>query len=207
MKGLNIVVHDVETKELIPNLVPGQFRDLTEEDFKFMGVASIVLYDFLTDDYMIGYDEASQRECVERINSADMVSGFNIIKFDHNVLRAAGLPLKPEAELPTYDPLYHSRRACGWTEESERYPGGLKLDNHLEGTFGRGFMKTGPGADAPGLFKAGLTGKLLTYNTGDTKREKMLLEHIWTYGWVRTERHGLKQLEWPQKTFRRRHGA
>lgn len=204
MKGLNIVVFDVETREPIPNFQPGVYRDLTEEDFKFMGVASVVLYDFETDDYMIGLHD-NMPAIIERMNRADLIVGFNIIKFDNASLRACGYPLKPDAELPLYDILEHSRKACGWVPGG-RYPSGLKLDNHLEGTFGKAQMKTGAGAMAPVLFQAGKIGELLSYNWCDTKREKALLEHIWMYGHVTTPTHGRKQIEWPQKTFRRRHG-
>lgn len=202
MKGLNIVVYDVETREPIPNFQPGVYRDLTPEDYKFMGIASCAMYDYETDDYSVFLHD-NVGKMVERMNRADLIVGFNIIKFDNALLRACGGELKPDSELPLYDILYWSRRACGW-EEGGYYPKNLKLDNHLEGTFGKTQMKTGLGAMAPELFKAGKMGELISYNIADVKRERMLFEQCWNYGFVVTPQHGKKWIEWPQKNFRRK---
>lgn len=80
-------------------------------------------------------------------------------------------------------------------------PTGCKLDNHLAGTFGREFMKTGAGAEAPVWWQQRRLGRLVSYCIDDVKREARLFKYAWDHGFVKTDTHGVHQL----KTHPREH--
>jgi hypothetical protein len=146
-------------------------------------------------------------ELVDQLNAAELVVGFNIDQFDLNVIAAhqASAALVPGAQvsqlrtgLPVYDLLYHSRRAMGWSP-ARRFPTGMKLDNHLLGTFGPSWVKTAAGAEAPGFYRDGKIGRLVSYCVGDVKREAALFKHLWANGTFTTDTHGTHPAEvYPQ---------
>lgn len=190
LQGTNIVVYDCE----IVNEIKG---NITWNDHDKMGLSVACLYDYRTDDYSVYFDQAS-RELADRLNEADLVVGFNTTGFDHKLVHAVTGRL--DADLMdvecerNYDMLYWSRRAMGWSP-SAKFPSGMRLDNHLESTFGREFMKTGDGANAPIWWQQGLISKVTSYCLSDVKRERMLFEHIVRYGWVSTFAHGKRDID------------
>lgn len=184
LKGKNIVVYDCE----IENEIDGQ--SVTWSTYDKMGFSVGCLYDYRTDDYHV-YFRDDIKDLAGRLNEADLVIGFNTMGFDNNLLRALGSDLKADGELKNYDLLHHSRSACGW-RQGDRFPTGLKLDNHLEATFGKAHMKTEDGAMAPVMWRQGQRGRTVTYCLGDVKRERMLFEHIFFKGWAATATHGRK---------------
>lgn len=187
LNGKNIVVFDCE----IENDVDGKV--VTWERKDLMGFSVGCLFDYLTGDWGVYFKEDIQR-FADRLNSADLVVGFNILGFDNELIRAQGGDLKSDEFLSHYDMLYYSRLAAGW-KPGGRYPHGLKLDHHLEATFGKENMKTEDGAMAPKMWRDGRRGEVVSYCLADVKREKMLFEQIVTKGWVKTEAHGQKALD------------
>jgi DEAD/DEAH box helicase domain-containing protein len=127
-----------------------------------------------------------------RLNRANLIVAFNQIGFDNKLLRASGVDLRPDTELPNFDMLAEGRKAMGW-DPSQRFPAGCKLDNFLEGTFGQGFMKTSHGEEAPRMWREGRLGELLSYCLADVVREKALFEYIWETGVAFTPAHGCHQ--------------
>ena len=180
LAGMNIVCFDLEIKEPIQGEVTWNRHDL-------MGISVGVLYDWLTDEFKVYMDD-NLPELAERLAAADLVTGFNISDFDIPLVRAT---LKaPDLNLKVYDPLYWHRQALG----GSKFIKGLKLDDHLYGTFGKEHMKTGNGADAPLWWKGGQIGRLVSYCIDDVKREAKLFDHIWKGLPVTTPLNGTNHL-------------
>lgn len=187
LNGKNIVVFDCE----IENDVDGKVVTWSRKDL--MGFSVGCLFDYRSGDYEV-YFKADLKRFAERLNAADLIVGFNILGFDNELIRAQGGPLKPDSELKTYDLLEYSRRAMGWTP-SQSFPKGMRLDDHLQSTFGAQFMKTEDGAMAPKMWRDGRHGEVVSYCLADVRREKMLFEHVVTNGWASTETHGKKYFD------------
>ncbi len=193
LAGQNIVCFDLEIKQEIGK------NGVTWNTHNLMGISVGVLFDFRTMDYTVHMDD-NINSLVERINSAEVVTGFNINGFDLKLLQADPLVVTPVAPKKVYDILYESRRAVGFNPDQPygRFPSGLKLDNHLEGTFGKDDMKTADGAQAPIMWQNKQLGTLISYCVRDVKCEAKLFRHIWDHGWVKTPTHGQKTVIKPQ---------
>lgn len=192
LTGKNIVVFDTEIQKTIDGIA------VTWAEHHKMGLSVACAFDYRDGDYKV-YFEKDGKELCERLNDADLVVGFNTKGFDNLLMRtfkgSNNEPfLAPDSILKNWDILEQSRLATGWTENA-RFPKGLRLDDHLLGTFGESFMKTADGADAPKMFQDGHIGKLVTYCLADVRREKTLFEHIVQHGWVKTATHGQKYLD------------
>jgi hypothetical protein len=188
--GRNIVVYDLEIK----NVIDGEnVKWSTPEK---MGISVGVAFHYLTGEYKVFMDD-NLPALAKLLNQAEVVSGFNIIGFDNTLLNAT---LAPECEKyhgkNTYDILLESRIATGWTPQ-KRFPSGMRLDDHLRGTFGPDFLKTADGAEAPIMYQDGRIGELVSYCIADVKRECLLFEHIWNEKPVKTEAHGEHLLRHP----------
>jgi hypothetical protein len=189
LAGKNIVVYDCEIKNPVDN------KTITWADKDKMGISVACLFDYRTMDYSVFMDD-NMEELTKRLNDAELVSGFNIIGFDNPLVNATTkLQIRPD--LPVYDILFHSRRSTGW-DPLNKFPTGLKLDEHLKGTFGFEHKKTEDAAQAPEFWQTGQLGRLISYCLADVKREKMLFEHIWNGKQVTTPTHGSKELYNPQ---------
>ncbi len=187
LAGKNVVVYDCE----IVNDVDGKNVTWARKDL--MGLSVSCLFDYRTGDFEVFFAEDIQR-LAHRLNTADLVVGFNILGFDNDLVRASGGDLQPDSELGHYDLLYWSRRSIGWTE-NQRFPTGMKLDDHLLATFGESFMKTEDGAAAPKMWRDGRKGEVVSYCLADVRREKALFEHVFQHGWAATPVHGQKMFD------------
>jgi DEAD/DEAH box helicase domain-containing protein len=186
LEGLNIVVYDTEIK----NEIDGE--KITWAQHNKMGLSVAALHDYRDGDTKV-YFEEDAAELADRLNTADLVVGFNTPPFDNKLVKAYAPNLK-ENEIKNYCLLHQSRLATGWTEK-QRFPSNMTLDHHLIATFGPQFAKTDHGSQAPKMYPAGQIGKLVSYCIADMRREKMLFEHVVQHGWVKTEAHGLKYLD------------
>jgi DEAD/DEAH box helicase domain-containing protein len=185
--GKNIVVYDCEIKNEIDLI------KITWADHHLMGLSVAALFDYLTGDYQV-YFENDIQDLAKRLNNAELIVGFNTKAFDNRLIRGCGADLKADSDLKNWDILEQSRISTGWNE-SKRYPTGMKLDDHLMATFGKDSMKTENGANAPKMFQSGQIGKLVSYCLADVRREKMLFEHIVQFGWVETATHGKRTID------------
>ena len=183
LAGKNIVVFDCEIEN---DVISWDRKDL-------MGFSVGCLFDYFTGDFEVYFKEDIQR-FAKRLNSADLIVGFNILGFDNELVRAQGGDLLPDDQLKTYDLLLESRKAMGWTP-AQRFPKGMRLDDHLEATFGAAFMKTEDGALAPKMWRDGRRGEVVSYCLADVRREKMLFEHVVTNGWAKTAAHGQRHFD------------
>ena len=105
-----------------------------------MGFSVGCTFNYATGDWGVYFKE-DIGYLSELLNQADLVVGFNIVGFDLPLIRSQGGNLWPDSDLGIYDLLEESRKAMGWTP-AQRFPKGMRLDDHLEATFGAGFMKT-----------------------------------------------------------------
>ena len=97
LEGSNIIVYDLEIKKTIEQCSKGW--DSLDE----MGISVGCAFDYRSMRYRCFMDD-NINELVERLNEPDtMIVAFNHIKFDNALLRATGLPLKPDDELHNYD--------------------------------------------------------------------------------------------------------
>ena len=189
LEGQSIVVYDLEIKEEIGK------NGVTWKTYDKMGISVGCFFDYRTMDYGVCMDD-NIGELAKLVESCELLVGFNIEGFDNNLLNAVA-PFKRTKEI--YDILYYSRRSVGWNpEKNGYYPPGLKLDNHLETTFGPHSMKTANGEEAPRMWQRKEYGKLISYCLADVKREKMLFEHIVKRYQVSTKAHGSRMLQLPK---------
>ena len=185
LKGRNIVVFDLEIKNEIKDGV-------SWKDFGKMGISVGCSFNFATNDYKVFMDD-NIHELAEDLDKAELAVGFNTLGFDVPLLEnIACLKLIKDHH---YDILFHSRKAHG----GGSFVKGFKLDNHLAGTFGKEWMKTGNGAMAPVWYQEKRMGKLITYCLDDVKREAKLFKYLWENGSVKLDSYGeLKFLKKPQ---------
>lgn len=188
--GRKIRVYDIEIENEIGKVVGG--RPLTWNDHDKMGISSLCVYDYFDGDYKV-YLKDGLLDAVKLLNESELVVGFNQLNFDNPVVVATGYALN--LKLKNYDILTESRYAAGYSENNRL--GGLRLDDHLKALFGESLMKTGNGAHAPELFQQGKLSELINYNMADVRRTVLLFEHITRWGWVVTERHGVKKVRSP----------
>ena len=97
-KEQRILYFDLETQK--------SAEDVGGWDYaKLMGLAVGVVWDSLEGEFF-GYEEHEATQLVKKLKTADLVIGFNVIKFDYEVLkpyaRKAGVTLK---EINTFDML------------------------------------------------------------------------------------------------------
>lgn len=181
--GKNIIIYDLEIKEPIAGPVTWDRHDL-------MGISVGVAFHYLTGDFKVYMDD-NIAELAAHLHQADLISGFNIVGFDNKLIDAtigAKGDLARVLNLKSYDLLVESRKASGW-REGQTFPKAMRLDDHLECTFGKAHMKTADGAEAPLMWKEKQLGRLISYCIDDVKRECMLFEHVWHGRPVKTPLH------------------
>ena len=188
--GKKIVVFDLEIKEEIGK------NGVTWSTYDKMGISVGVAFNYFTMDYEIYMDDNIQ-DLRNLLATSDLIVGFNILGFDLPLLAATTKPVEKNPKLEIYDLLYKSRESIGW-KDGDRFPTGLKLDNHLEATFGKTEMKTADGAQAPVMWQQKKLGKLISYCLADVKREKMLFEHVLQKKLVKTTGHPDRLLGLPK---------
>lgn len=171
LAGKNIVVYDLEIKKTIEQCSRGW--DSHDE----MGISVGCAYDYRDGRYRVFMDD-NVLELVARLNEpGTLVVAFNHVGFDNRLLRATGLPLKPDDELQNYDMLLISRQGAG--VGPARTPG-FKLDDHLRAL---GLpLKTANGALAPVWWQEGKQGAVIDYCMNDVTQERALFEYMWVNG-------------------------
>lgn len=190
MRGKPIVVFDLEIKNEIGK------NGIGWKSYREMGISVGCAFDYRTMDYCVFMDDNIQ-ELRSLLSGADLIVGFNILGFDLPLIASSTKPVEKNPNLEIYDLLYKSRESTGW-EEGMKFPSGLRLDNHLEETFGKGEMKTADGAEAPLMWQRKELGRLISYCLADVKRERQLFEHVVQGLPVKTKAHGEKILEIPK---------
>jgi DEAD/DEAH box helicase domain-containing protein len=171
------VVLDVEIQKTIEELPRGW------DDSDKMGVAVAVLYEFKTDRFRI-YGPNDVERLKDRLLEADRISGYNIWRFDYNVIW--GLPRGQTVDIlrpKTNDILLRIWRSLGLSlKDFSSAHKGWKLDQVMNATFGIG--KIGNGADAPKWYQAGEIHRVINYCVDDVALERDLAVFVDRFGFV-----------------------
>ena len=180
MKKEDHIVLGVEIQKTIEELPRGW------DDTDKMGVAVAVVYEHLTDRFRI-YGPDDVEKLKERMLRADRISGYNIWRFDYNVIW--GLErgkLVEELRPKTNDILLRIWRSLGLPLNTfTAAHKGWKLDQVMKGTFG--FGKIGNGADAPVWWKNGQVHRVINYCIDDVALERDLAAFVDKFGYVINE--------------------
>ena len=188
---MNIVVFDIETEELAPR------GELTDDNLCGMKISVACAFDYMTGEYSVYMDD-NLGMLWHRLVNADLVTGFNINRFDLPILKCVtenemGVCGAAPAELEvlnhqlaeirrkTYD-LYIEAKAGA---KADTYDRGYNCDGVLRATWGAHMAKTGSGADAPKLWQSRKRGELVTYCLADVHRERLIFERCWQAGRLR----------------------
>lgn len=175
----NIVVFDCEIKNTIGT------NGVNWTTFDKMGISVACLFDYETGDNTV-YLEDNLQELKNRLDRAEVIVGYNIIKFD-NPLVAATLKCENTWDHKCYDMLVEVRKSTG-----QAMPKGCKLDDVLHATFG--IKKTEDGAQAPIMYQNGKIGRVVSYCLADVRRERMVFEQSYLTGEVKTIVNGIHKM-------------
>lgn len=151
----NIIYFDVETKRSANDV--GGWNNARD-----MGVSVAVTYNTGPGEYTI-YSEDRIDEMIDELQRADLVCGFNIIRFDYEVLH--GYTILDLRQLPTLDLLVSLQEAVHHR---------LSLDAVASATFGA--EKTADGLQAIRWYQQKEFLKIAEYCCFDVKLTKMVHE-------------------------------
>ncbi len=149
-------VLDVETRRSAQEVGGWNRADL-------MGVSVAVLYESETDAFTV-FEQDELDKMAERASKADLVIGFNIVRFDYAVL--GGLVDFPWHKLPTLDLLQSVYERLGYR---------LKLDNLAQATLSA--AKSADGLQALEWWKQGRVKEIADYCTQDVAVTRDLYLH------------------------------
>jgi len=144
----NILVFDVETQHSAAEV--GGWDHIRD-----MRLAVAVAYS-AADDVYTSYTEQEATQLVSALQQAELVVGYNVIRFDYEVLSA--YTEDRLSDLPTADMLRDLHQALGWRP---------KLDNVAHATLGEG--KSGDGLQAVEWFRRGEVDKVIDYCRRDVE--------------------------------------
>jgi len=144
----DVIVLDLETQYIASEVGGwGNIRD--------MRLAVGVAYHVAEDAYTT-YLESDAERLIAALRQADLIVGYNLLRFDYEVLRRYTDDLL--LDLPTVDMLRDIHRALGWR---------LKLDDVAAATLGEG--KSADGLQAVRWFRQGQVQKVIDYCRRDVE--------------------------------------
>lgn len=147
-------------------------------DYIGMGISVVAAYDYTTDRHRVFCaDNAGYfKRLVDR---ADVIIGFNSLKFDSNLLAAHGVDIPIEK---SYDLIVEVWKAAGLSTEYEHGThSGFSLDDCIRANFGIS-KKQGGGALAPVQWQRGEIGSVIDYCLFDVYAVKLLIDLIMETG-------------------------
>ena len=155
----NILVLDVETQKSFKEIGKSKAMSLSK-----LKVSVVCVYDDLTGEYS-SYEEKDMMKFGERLQTADLIIGFNIRRFDMAVLQP--YLFRPVEQFPVLDLLDDIEKARGHR---------VSLDSVARATVKEG--KSGDGAEALVLFREGRMDELKKYCLEDVR----LTKNVYDYG-------------------------
>jgi DEAD/DEAH box helicase domain-containing protein len=155
----NILVFDLETKRLAEEV--GGWSNIGQ-----MGFAAGVLLDVKANRFL-HFTEENVLDLIEQIHHADIVVGFNLNRFDYEVLRPYGLSPARSLTAKSIDLLEHIYQALGFR---------LSLDNLAATSLGA--KKSADGLAAVRWYREGEIQKVLDYCQQDVR----VTYELWQYG-------------------------
>ncbi len=175
----NIVYFDLETKHSADDV--GGWSHIDK-----MGMSIGVTYSTARGDYKV-YGEPEVEDLIKEIQRADLVVGFNHIRFDYRVLE--GYSIFDFSQVPSLDMLIVLNEKLGHR---------LKLDSIAQATLG--CEKSAEGLQALEWFKQGKMAEIAEYCCFDVKITKLVHEYGAAHGHLfYTNRFGNKlkvEVEW-----------
>jgi RNase_H superfamily len=152
----NIVYFDLETKKSADEV--GGWNNISR-----MGMSVGVTYSTARGDYRI-YGEKQVNDLLTDLQRADLVVGFNVLRFDYEVLH--GYTAFDLTQVPTLDMLVELQNTLNHR---------LSLDSIANATFG--VEKTAEGLQAIEWFKQGKLLEIAEYCCYDVKITKLVHEY------------------------------
>ncbi len=153
---MNIVFFDVETQRTFDE-VGGRHNT------RKLGLSAAVTYS-TADSAFHHYTEATVADLIAELKAADLVVGFNVLRFDYEVLRA--YTDERLDRLPTVDMLDHIHRRLGFR---------LSLDALASATLG--INKSADGLQAVRWYREGRIQEVLDYCQQDVEVTRQLYEY------------------------------
>ncbi len=157
----NIVYFDLETQHSADEV--GGWSHIDK-----MGMSIGVTYSTARGDYKV-YGEPEVDELIKELQRADLVVGFNHIRFDYKVLE--GYSIFDFSQVPSLDMLVEINRILGHK---------LKLDSLAQATLG--CEKTAEGMQAIYWFRDGKLAEIAEYCLFDVKITKLIHEYGAAHG-------------------------
>lgn len=177
---ISAIVYDIEIQRCIPdkrnpsaasetNPVTGSPYEFCEgwTDYKGMGIGVLCAWDCVTNRPLV-FNESNLEEFQNLIQMRQIVTGFNIHKFDNNICAAAGFEIE---KWKSFDIYREALIACGLDPEKPT-PGGRNLNEFARVNLGT--KKREDGAEAPKMFQRGETMRLINYCLDDVMIERAL---------------------------------
>ena len=161
--GKNIVYFDLETQKSADEVGGWSHIDL-------MGMSVGVTFSTERGGYRV-YDESEVDGLIEELQKADLVVGFNQIRFDYKVLE--GYSVFDFSQVPSLDMLVDLNEKLGHR---------LKLDSIAQATFG--CEKTAEGLQAIEWYRQGKLMEIAEYCLFDVKITKMVHEYGQAHGYL-----------------------
>lgn len=157
----NIVYFDLETQKSASDV--GGWNHIDQ-----MGMSVGVTYSTARGDYVV-YGEGQVEELIKELQRADLVVGFNQIRFDYKVLE--GYSIFDFSQVPSLDMLIVLNEKLGHR---------LKLDSIAQATLG--CEKSAEGLQALEWFKQGKMAEIAEYCCFDVKITKLVHEYAAAHG-------------------------
>jgi DEAD/DEAH box helicase domain-containing protein len=174
----NIVYFDLETQQSADEV--GGWDKISR-----MGMSVGVTFSTARGDYRI-YGEKAVNDLLADLQRADLVVGFNVLRFDYEVLH--GYTSFDLRQLPTLDMLVELQNTLQHR---------LSLDSIATATFG--LEKTAEGLQAIRWFKEGKLLEIAEYCCYDVKLTKLVYEHGQTHKQLHYSNRFGKKLTVPVK--------
>ena len=164
-----VLAFDLETQHTADEVGGwGHIRD--------MRLAVAVTYDAIEDCYR-DYMEQEVDDLVAALRGAELVVGYNVLRFDYEVLRA--YTADPLSDLPTVDMLHDLYHTLGWRP---------KLENVAAATLGE--TKSADGIQAVHWFRQGRLDEVIAYCRRDVEVTWRLYEFGQRRGYVQYRDRG-----------------
>lgn len=176
--GFKAIVYDSEVVRPVPPrgkpMLQGIEYCKSWTDYLNMGISVVAAYEYALDRYRVFCRDNAQY-FIWLVNQADVIIGFNSIKFDNELLAAHGVSIPVEK---CYDMLVEIWLAAGLGPEYKHGThAGFSLDNCVRANFGLS-KKQGGGAMAPVDWQRGNIGNVIDYCIEDVRMTKLLVDRV-----------------------------
>lgn len=176
---INIIYFDLETQRTFDE-VGGR------ANIRKLGLAAAVTYSTAMAAYH-RYTEDRVKELIEELKSADLVVGYNVLKFDYEVLRR--YTDEPLDQLPTLDMMQYLAQRLGFRPS---------LDSVATATLQ--ISKSADGLQAVRWYRQGLIDEVLDYCEKDVEITKRVYEygkrHRFVYYWDKQYQRQMVPVNW-----------